>query len=86
MTCLGFNEGWNGFVGSNWGYFKDFNVERVIDTASRGYSGKFNGTSRLEFPSLVNRYNVFDSFSVSLWYKRTESEVVSIFGKIYNSI
>ena len=78
MTCLGFDKGWNGFVGSNWGYFNDFNVERVMDTPTRGHSAKFNGTSRLEFHSLVNRYNVFDSFSVSLWYKRHESEVVSI--------
>ena len=77
MTCIDFDNGWNGFVGSKWAYFKDVKIDRVIDTASRGHSAKFTKGSRLEFPSLANRYNVFRSFAVSFWYKRTDGQDVS---------
>ena len=88
MTCIDFDFGWNGFVGSKWAYFRDVQVERVVDTIERGHSARFNGTSRLEFPSMTNRYNIFNSFAVSLWYKREGDDMVcyDIYYLYFNSV
>ena len=77
ITCIGFDDGWNGFGGTNWGYFRDVNVNRVVDTRARGHSSQFSGKSRLEFNALNNAYLNYRSFAVSLWYKRARGTNVS---------
>ena len=77
LSCLRFDDGWNNYQGiGGIGYFTAVNMERVVDDPARGHSGKFNGTSHIEFPLLNNNY-AKPKLAISFWYKHDENVLVS---------
>ena len=73
LTCVTFDNGWDGVQGLHWLWVLNSGV-RVVRRQSQcpiyKRCGYFDGRSNMEIPFFSNNYNKHEEFAVSLFYKR----------------
>ena len=77
LTCVTFDNGWNGVQGLNWLWVYSSGVQ-VKDSATKCLPGLkkcgyFDGSTNLEIPFFAMNYDHYEEFAISVFYKRTSA-------------
>ena len=78
---MNFDNGWNGFAGTNWISVSSIGVDREA-SAFVNTAAKFNGSVHLEIPYFSNSH--LPEFATSFCYKRNSAGGTAIQGLISN--
>ena len=78
---MNFDDGWNGFAGTNGIYVSSINVDREA-SAFVNTAAKFDGSAHLEIPYFSNQH--LPEFATSFVYKRNSVGGTAIQGLISN--
>ena len=70
ITCVTFDEGWNGVQGSRGLWVLNEGVTIANTSCVYKNCGVFDGSARLEVPYFANNWAGFNGFSFSLFFKR----------------